>query len=166
MIFIFTLGYLTTHQREIWKYRQQGQTQTQIGKTLGISRQAIHRIFTQIDAKLERALKEAATLNRISPTHPVNTIQGLVFGYSETLRMDCLLIYHPTFGTQLWYEYEGDCSRCQQHSICQPALQDLYTMHNIEFPPERASLETNRLVQNFLTKMKKKTTQSFEKHIL
>jgi hypothetical protein len=155
---MFTLGYLTQHQREIWKSRQQGQTQSKIGKNLGISRQAIHRIFTQIDEKLDRALTEASKLNRITPTHSVNTIQGLVFGYSETLRMDSLLIYHPTFGIQLWYEYEGDCSRCQQHTTCYEALLDLYKMHNIELPADSKKLETNRLAQNLLIELKQKST--------
>jgi DNA-binding XRE family transcriptional regulator len=159
VISIFTLGYLTKHQREIWKKRQQGQTQSQIGKTLGISRQAIHRIFTQIDEKLNRALTEASTLNRITPTHSVNPVQGLIFGYSETLRMDSLLIYHPTYGIQLWYEYEGDCSRCQQHTNCHAALLDLYTMHNIDLPSDSKNLETNRLAQNLLIELKQKSTQ-------
>lgn len=159
MIYIFTLGYLTKHQREIWKNRQKGQTQSKIGKALGISRQAIHRVFTQIDEKLNRALTEAAQLNRITPTHSVNTLQGLVFGYSETLRMDSLLIYHPTYGIQLWYEYEGDCNRCQQHTKCHAALLDLYSMHDIELPANSSKLETNRLAQNLLIELKQKSTQ-------
>jgi len=161
VIRIFSLGYLTAHQRDIWKQRQQGQTQTEIGRTMGISRQAIHRIFTQIDEKINRGFLEAATLNRISPSYKVDPLNGLLFGYSETFRMDSLLIYHPTLGIQVWYEYEGDCSRCQHHPNCRKALLDLYAMHKIPLMENFENLETSKLVQLFFTQLKQKSgTQS------
>ncbi len=159
---MFSLGYLTSHQREIWKMRQTGKTQTQIGNTLGISRQAIHRIFTQIDEKLERALSEAASMARITPTHEVNPVLGILFGYSETLRMDSLLVYHPSYGIQLWHEYEGDCSRCQHHDKCRKALLDLYLLHQVQLPPEYTTVETNRLAQQFLLELKKTAFRSID----
>ena len=156
------LGYLTEHQRAIWKHRQQSLTQSEIGKLMGISRQAIHRIFSQIDEKLERALLEAARLNRITPTHKVDSTNGILFGYSETLRMDSLIAYHPNLGIQLWYEYEGDCSRCQYHDTCREALKDLCSMHQIPLSEGVSRIETNKMAQNIFQALKHKTFQKSE----
>ncbi|MBC8462979.1 hypothetical protein H8D76_01330, partial [Candidatus Bathyarchaeota archaeon] len=61
----FKVGYLTPREASIWDLRRRDRSQSDIGRELGVSRQAIHKSYHIIDSKVEQAFIEAAETNNL-----------------------------------------------------------------------------------------------------
>ncbi len=113
----FLSGYLTRRQIVIWSSRRRGDTQAETGRRLGVQRQGINEALRIIDAKLSQALQEAARANRLE-IHRVDTVHGILEGYSQAYHVPVVVSFTKSNGVQVWYLYEGHCDRCDRHQAC------------------------------------------------
>ena len=62
-------AYLTERQLEIWSQRLKGTSKAEIGRMLGITRQAVYDAENVLLEKVELALTHAAQSNMIEPQY-------------------------------------------------------------------------------------------------
>ncbi len=110
-------GYLTPRQRRIWRLRFQGLTQADISRTLNVTRQTVNRAVTTIDAKVSRALTEAAQLHGVEARR-LDPLKGYLLGYSSRLKTEVLMTFSSKNGVQIWYRGEGECGSCSRLEEC------------------------------------------------
>lgn len=119
----FRVGYLTRREMDIWSLRRLRNTQSEIGRILGVSRQAINKVYRIIDQKVEQAFMEAADANHLEP-RTVNLVEGIMEAYSPAYRVPVIVSFSRVNGVKVWYLYEGNCRDCHLEGSCRKTLED------------------------------------------
>ena len=117
----FRTGYLTSRESEIWSLRRDQLKQSEIGRRLDISRQAVNQALTVIDSKVERALIEAADANNLQ-IKSLNSVDGIMEAYSPAYRIPVIVSLSNVNGLKIWYLYEGKCSECTLTMSCKESI--------------------------------------------
>jgi hypothetical protein len=117
----FLSGYLTSREIDIWDLRRKNHTQSQIGRMMGVTRQAIHKAYQIIDQKVEQAFLEAAESNNLEP-RVINLVEGIMEAYSPAHRIPVIVSFSKVNGLKVWYLYEGNCEACHLESSCRQLL--------------------------------------------
>lgn len=118
----FRVGYLTQREANIWGLRRHKLSQSDIGRELGISRQAVHKAYQIIDEKVEQAFFEAADTNKLE-IKTVNLVEGIMDAYSPAHNLPVVVSLSNTNGLKVWYLYEGNCKTCHLQSSCRRVLE-------------------------------------------
>lgn len=118
----FRVGYLTQRESSIWDLRRQNLSQSEIGRELGVSRQAVHKAYQIIDQKLEQAFMEAAETNNLE-IKTVNLVEGVMSAYSPAHNIPVVVSLSKANGLKVWYLYEGNCDTCHLESSCRSVLE-------------------------------------------
>ncbi len=118
----FRVGYLTPREASIWDLRRRNLTQSDIGRKLGVSRQAVHKAYQIIDQKVEQAFMEAADTNNLM-VKTVNLIEGIMSAYSPAHDIPVIVSLSKSNGLKVWYLYEGNCNTCHLNSSCRNLLE-------------------------------------------
>lgn len=113
----FVSGYLTDREKRIWAFRRRSIRNSEIGRCLDISRQAVHSALSIIDSKVEKALMEAAEANMLE-IRSLNLVDGVMEAYSPAHQIPVLVSLSNVNGLKIWYLYEGNCSRCSRVKTC------------------------------------------------
>ncbi len=114
--------YLTGREIQLWNLRRRKLTQSQIGRRLGISRQAVHKSYPVIDSKLERAFSEAAETNNLE-IRSINLVDGIMEAYSVAQDIPVVVSMSNSNGLRVWYLYEGKCGQCKLERSCRRILE-------------------------------------------
>jgi hypothetical protein len=143
----FRAGYLTLREISIWALRRQNLTQSDIGRELGVSRQAVHKACRIIDKKIGQAFMDAAETNNFE-IKTINLVDGVMFAYSPTNGIPVLVSFSKTNGLKVWYLYEGNCKSCNLESSCRSLLKSEAEERGIRLnaidqltPPTQLALE-------------------------
>jgi len=118
----FPQAYLTGRETRLWDLRRRKGTQSQIGRDLGISRQAVHKAFPVIDSKVERVFHEVADTNRLE-IKTINLVDGVMEAYSVAQDIRVLVSLSEANGLKVWYLYEGNCPECRLERSCRRMLE-------------------------------------------
>ena len=118
----FQAGYLTGRENRIWDLRRRKNSQSEIGRQLGISRQAVHKSLKIIDSKVERALTEIADVNKLE-VRSLNLVDGVMEAYSPAYRVPVVVSLSKANGLKVWYLYEANCSKCSHDRTCRRMLE-------------------------------------------
>ncbi|UCD44149.1 MAG: hypothetical protein JSV27_08395 [Candidatus Bathyarchaeota archaeon] len=118
----FKYCYLTGREIRLWGLRRRELTQSQIGRILGISRQAVHKAYPLIDSKVERAFKEAAETGNLE-IRSINLVDGVMEAYSVAQDIQVFVSMSNANGLKIWYLYEGNCGQCKLERSCRRALE-------------------------------------------
>ena len=118
----FRVGYLTPREASIWGLRRQNLTQSDIGRELGVSRQAVHKAYQIIDHKLEKAFMEAAETNNLE-IGTVNVVEGVMMAHSPAHDLPVIVSISKVNGLKVWYLYEGNCDTCHLEASCRNMLE-------------------------------------------
>jgi len=118
----FQTGYLTGRESRIWDLRRWNNSQSEIGRKLGVSRQAVHRALQIIDSKVERALTEVADINKLE-VRSLSLVDGIMEAYSPAYRVPVIVSFSRANGLKVWYLYEGNCSECGNEKTCRRMLE-------------------------------------------
>ncbi|MCB2171942.1 hypothetical protein DRO31_00305 [Candidatus Bathyarchaeota archaeon] len=118
----FRVGYLTPRETRIWELRRHNLSQSDIGRELGISRQAIHKAYQIIDKKVEQAFMEAAETNNLL-IKTVNLVEGVMNAHSPAYDIPVIVSLSKSNGLKIWYLYEGNCKSCHLQSSCRNILE-------------------------------------------
>lgn len=118
----FRVGYLTPREVGIWDLRRKNLTQSDIGRELGVSRQAVHKAYQIINQKLEQAFMEAAETNNLE-INTINLVEGIMRAKSPAYGIPVVVSLSKSNGLKVWYLYEGNCNRCHLESSCRSILE-------------------------------------------
>jgi DNA-binding XRE family transcriptional regulator len=114
---------LTPREAIIWDLRRKKNSQSEIGRKLGVSRQAVHKAFQKINGKVEQAFMEAAeTINLEVKT--INLVEGVMLAHSPAYDIPVIVSLSKANGLKLWYLYERNCGTCHLESTCHKILKE------------------------------------------
>ncbi|MFQ6076735.1 MAG: sigma factor-like helix-turn-helix DNA-binding protein [Candidatus Bathyarchaeia archaeon] len=147
-------GYLTPRQRRIWRLRFEGLTQADISRRLRVTRQTVNRAVTTIDAKVSRALTEAAQLHGVEARR-LDPLKGYLLGYSGRLKTDVLITFSSTNGVQVWYRGEGECGSCSRLKECTRILLSEAEERGIELAEGDKAGPPSKLAERLFTRILK-----------
>ncbi len=143
-------GYLTAYQGMIWGLRRRGLSQTEIASKLDVSRQAIHKTLDKANNRVLKALLDAAQINKLD-IRKVDSVKGLLVGYSRGFRSRVFLIYSSKNGVQMWYEHQGQCEGCQRRGECTRKLLETAKEWEIELTSEEEKFPPTLLAEKLFS---------------
>jgi transcriptional regulator len=136
-------AYLTPKQILIWGLKKNGLYEAKIARKLKVTRQTIHKALSIANLKVNEALEEAARINRIE-IKTVDSIKGVLVGYSSHFKTKALVTFSTKNGIQVWYRHEGDCLNCDQLENCRETLIAEAKERNLPLPEnEKAFLPSD-----------------------
>ena len=141
----YSTGYLTTRETSIWELRRKKHTQSEIGRILGITRQAAYKTLGKIDGKVEQAFKEVAKTNNLE-IKKIDIVEGTMEGYSSAYNIPVFVTLSKANGLRIWYMHEGDCVTCQQSKNCRDFLESEIKEREIVLNEDDLKLPPTKLV--------------------
>jgi transcriptional regulator len=117
----FRVGYLTPREASIWDLRRKNHSQSEIGRKLGVSRQAVHKAYQLIDKKVEQAFMETAEINNFVIKN-INLVEGVMSAHSPAHGIPVVVSLSNVNGLKVWYLYDDNCKSCQFKSSCRSVL--------------------------------------------
>jgi len=114
-------AYLTDRQLEIWAMRLRGLSKAEIGRTLGITRQAVYDAEGVMIEKVEQALVHTAESNMIEARY-VDPSKGVLLGYSPATKNRVIITFSPSNGVQTWHYEQPNCGLCRWVARCKERL--------------------------------------------
>jgi len=135
----FSSAYLTPRETSVWDLRRRKNSQSEIGRLMGFSRQASHHTLELIDVKVEKAFEEAASTNGLEVKR-MNLVDGIMEAYSPVYKVPVFVSLSRANGLRVWYLHEGECGTCQHEKGCRSFLEKEAAERGIE-------LNTNDLNQ-------------------
>lgn len=125
--------YPTKKQVLIWQKRRQQVRPSDIAEELEVSRAFVSKYQQRAEARIEKLLKHAASINRIQVMQ-LSSRYGIAWGYCPANQTDTYLTYSPKLGVQTWFAHQGDCGNCAQELECQRTLNQLAHEWQIPIP--------------------------------
>ncbi len=113
---------MTPRESSIWDLRRREHTQSEIGRELGVSRQAVHKTYQIIDGKVEQAFMEAAETNNLR-VKTINLVEGVMEAHSPAHNIPVIVSLSKVNGLKVWYLYEGNCDTCNLEPSCRSVLE-------------------------------------------
>lgn len=114
-------AYLTDRQLEIWSHRLRGLSKAEIGRRLGITRQAVYDAEGVMLGKIEAALRDAAEANMMEVRY-VDPAKGVLLGFSPAMRNRVIVTFSASNGVQTWHYDHPDCRQCKLVERCRRRL--------------------------------------------
>lgn len=140
----FIDGYMTPREIKIWDLRRKNNSQSQISRVLGVSRQAIHKTYGIIDSKVEQAFLEVAATNHLI-AKTINLIDGVMEAHSPAHQISVIVSFSNINGIKTWYLYEGNCQVCNLNTSCRTTLEAEADERGIELSPLDLLLSPTKL---------------------
>jgi hypothetical protein len=123
---------------------------------MDVTRQTVNKTFNAVDARVSKALLEAAQVNRVEISR-VDPEKGFLLGRSPSLGMDVLVTFSDKNGILVWYRDEGGCSRakrcseCSWRRSCKQKLLIEAEDRGIPLPEAAAEMEPSQLAETLFT---------------
>ena len=114
--------------------------------------QTVNKAFNSIDAKISKALSEAANMNRLE-VRRMDTKQGYLLGYSFALNKEALVTFSSRNGVQVWYRGEGGCENCGWQRSCREVLLGEAAERRIKLPERSREMEPSQLADYLFEKI-------------
>jgi len=143
-------AYLTDRQLEIWSLRLKGLSKAEIGRRLGVTRQAVYDAEGVMLGKVESALIHAAESNMIEPRF-VDSAKGILLGYSPANQQKVIITFSARNGVQTWHYQQPDCSSCMWVERCRSRLISEAEERNVSLSPEERRLPPSKLAQHIFS---------------
>ena len=143
-VLAFGAGYLTSRESIIWGLRRQKLSQADIGRRLGITRQAVNKALGVIDSKMEQAFLEAAETNRLE-VRKLDLVEGVMEAHSPAYRIPVVVSLSRANGLRVWHFYEGKCADCGLEPSCRRMLLAEAEERGIEITEEDRRVQPTHL---------------------
>ncbi|MBS7634064.1 hypothetical protein KEJ34_00975 [Candidatus Bathyarchaeota archaeon] len=142
---------LTPKQMVIWRLRRRGLRQAEIAREIGILRQEVNRAVLAIDSRVERALIEAARMNKLNVLH-VDPVNGILEAYSPSYKIPVIISFSEANCIQVWYLYEGRCNECERINSCREMLIAEARERQIELTEEDIKADPTHLAKKIFAR--------------
>jgi len=139
-------AYLTERQLEIWSLRLQGTSKAEIGRILGITRQAVYDAENVMLEKVELALTHTAQSNMIEPQY-VDATRGILLGFSPQTQQRVIITFSSRNGVQTWHYQQPNCSLCKLVSSCRKRLNMEAEERGVELTDAEKKLPPSKMAQ-------------------
>lgn len=143
-------AYLTDRQLEIWSLRLKGLSKAEIGRRLGVTRQAIYDAEGVMLGKVESALIHAAESNMVEPRY-VDSAKGIILGYSPANQQKVIITFSPSNGVQTWHYQRPNCDECKWVSRCRNRLVMEAEERDIQLTTEERQLSPSKLANRIFS---------------
>jgi len=137
-------AYLTERQLEIWSHRLHGISKAEIGRKLGITRQAVYDAENVLLEKVELALTHSAESNMITPQH-IDPTRGILLGYSPQTDQRVIITFSTRNGIQTWHYQQPNCGLCKLVNNCRMRLIEEAAEREIVLSEEEKQLPPSKL---------------------
>jgi len=137
-------AYLTERQLEIWRLRFKGLTKAEVGRRLGITRQAVYDAERYTLEKVESALRHVADASRIE-VHYLDPSKGVLHGLDPATGSQVIITFSARNGVQTWHYEQPDCGACQWEKSCKLRLLDEADERDITLSEEERRLPPSKL---------------------
>jgi len=145
-------AYLTDRQLEIWSLRLKGLSKAEIGRMLGVTRQAVYDAENVLLEKVELALTHAAQSNMIEPQR-IDPTRGILLGYSPQTQQRVIITFSKRNGVQTWHYQQPNCEMCKVASKCKNRLIEEAAERGVNLTDHEKQLPPSRLAQRIFEKL-------------
>ena len=149
---MFSNAFLTNRQLEIWRYLTKKTTKAEIGRHLGITRQAVHYAQEAIIPKVERALTHVAYANMLDIKY-LDATKGVLLGYSPSTKNEVIVTFSAINGVQTWHYEHPDCGLCEWVDMCKKRLIDEAAERDVELSEEVRGLPPSKLALHIFSQI-------------
>jgi len=143
-------AYLTDRQLEIWSLRLKGLSKAEIGRMLGVTRQAVYDAEGVMLEKVEQALIHTAESNMIEPRF-VDSAKGILLGYSPANQQKVIITFSARNGVQTWHYQQPDCSSCKWVERCRSRLISEAEERDVSLSADEKRLPPSELAQRIFS---------------
>jgi hypothetical protein len=144
-------AYLTDRQLEIWSLRFKGLSKAEVGRRLGITRQAVYDAENVMLDKVESALLHVAEASRIEVRY-VDPTRGILHGFDPATESRVIVTFSARNGVQTWHYEQPDCGSCTWVESCKRRLLDEAEERDIMLSDDERTLPPSRLAHAIFTK--------------
>lgn len=141
---MFPKAFLTNRQLEIWRHLTKKIPQAEIGRHLGITRQAVHYAEEAIIPKIEQALTHVAHANMLDIKY-LDTSRGVLLGYSPSTKNQVIVTFSAINGVQTWHYEHPDCGLCEWVDRCKQRLVDEAAERDVKLSDRVMGLPPSKL---------------------
>lgn len=145
-------GYLTDRQLEIWALRLKGLSKAEVGRILGITRQAVYDAEGVMIGKVEQALVHTAEANMIE-TRYIDASKGVLLGYSPASKNQVIITFSLRNGVQTWHYQQPDCAQCTLAERCRSRLIQEAGERGISLTGEEKALVPSKLAHTIFSEI-------------
>ena len=145
-------AFLTNRQLEIWKHLTKKTTKAEIGRHLGITRQAVHYAEEAIIPKVENVLTQVAHANMLDIKY-LDATKGVLLGYSPSTKNKVIVTFSAINGVQTWHYEHPECSLCEWVDRCTKRLIEEATERDIELTDQIRGLPPSELALHIFTQI-------------
>jgi len=145
-------AYLTNRQLEIWRLRFRGLSKAEVGRRLGITRQAVYDAENVTLEKVEAALLHVAEASRIEARY-VDPKKGILHGFDPATESMVVITFSAKNGVQTWHYEQPDCDPCQWRESCKRRLLDEAEERDIQVSARERALLPSRLAHAIFSKV-------------
>jgi len=145
-------AYLTDRQLEIWRLLLRRFSKAEIGRRLGVTRQAVHDAEGIITPKVDGALQHAADANMLDVLY-VNSSKGVLLGYSPSTKERVIVTFSATNGVQTWHYQQPDCGVCEWVDRCRDRLIQEATERDVRLPEDMTGLLPSKLAHHIFSQI-------------
>jgi hypothetical protein len=144
-------AYLTERQLEIWKLRFKGLSKAEVGRMLGITRQAVYDAENVMLGKVESALLHVAEASKVEARY-LDPTKGILHGFSPSTDSQVVITFSSRNGVQTWHYEQPNCWECRFRENCMVRLLDEAEERGIEVSPEERGMPPSRLAHAIFSK--------------
>ena len=137
-------AYLTDKQLEVWSLLLKDLSKAEVGRRLGVTRQAIYETENVILGKVEQALVHAAEAGMIE-TRYRDPSKGVLLGMNPSTGRRVIITFSSKNGVQTWHYEEPECASCRWADRCRRRLLDEAEERDVKLSPEERELSPARL---------------------
>lgn len=137
-------SYLTSKQLEIWSMLRKGLSKAEVGRRLGITRQAVYDAEKISLDRVEAALQAAADINSISVIY-ADATKGVLLGHSPVTKNRVIITFSAKNGVQTWHYEHPECGECAAIQRCRKRLLEEADERGVLIPDNQRSLPPSKL---------------------
>lgn len=145
-------AYMTDRQLEIWGLRFRGLSKAEVGRRLGITRQAVYDAENVTLKKVESALLHVAEASRIEVRY-VDPTRGILHGFNPATENRVIVTFSTRNGVQTWHYEQPDCGSCTWVESCKRRLLDEAEERDIRLSAEERTLPPSKLAHAIFSKV-------------
>jgi DNA-binding CsgD family transcriptional regulator len=145
-------AYLTDRQLEIWRLRFKGLSKAEVGRRLGITRQAVYDAEKYTLEKVESALRHVAEASRIE-VHYLDPSKGVLLGFDPSTNNRVIVTFSARNGVQTWHHEQPDCGACHWEENCRRRLIDEAEERDVRLSSEERELPPSKLAHAIFSKI-------------
>jgi hypothetical protein len=145
-------AYLTDRQLKIWRMRFKGLSKAEVGRRLGITRQAVYDAEKYTLEKVESALHHVAGASRIEVRY-LDPSKGVLLGFDPSTSNRVIITFSATNGVQTWHYEQPDCGICQWEERCKRRLLDEADERDVRLSSEERELPPSKLAHSIFSKI-------------